>query len=288
MYPPILCVVCLGLFLPPLSLAQSTRSPSETVSSTELPFRLSAGYLIQVEGRIGTQTNLKFVLDTGATISVVDRKIADKLNLELHPAESLSFDRKLRWESATIPEVQFGPVHAINAVTLVGNLAEYSEFARNADAIIGMDLLQLSNLSIDFDTRKIIFHSFAQKAPAVRGEPLSNCLILEVQVQGHPVRLIVDTGLPGVLFYEERLRKHVPVLRTAGSVSRVTMGGRLLAKQAILPDVLLGEKYGDVSVLLVQSPPPEMLPGIDGIVGIAPLKAHHVDFDFSSKTLSWN
>jgi hypothetical protein len=31
-----------------------------------------------------------------------------------------------------------------------------------------------------------------------------------------------------------------------------------------------------------------MLPGIDGIVGIAPPKAHPVDFDFSSKTLSWN
>ena len=69
---------------------------SEAVSSTELPFRLSAGYLIQVEGRIGTQTNLKFVLNTGATISVVDRKIVDKLNLELRPAESLSFDPKLR------------------------------------------------------------------------------------------------------------------------------------------------------------------------------------------------
>ena len=109
MYPLILCVVCLGLFLQPLSLAQSTSSPSEAVSSTELPFRLSSGYLIQVEGRIGAQTNLKFVLDTGATISVVDRKIVDRLNLELHPAESLSFDRKLKWDSATIPEIQFGP-----------------------------------------------------------------------------------------------------------------------------------------------------------------------------------
>ena len=113
--------------------------------------------------------------------------------------------------------------------------------ARNADAIIGMDLLQLNNLSIDFDTRKIIFHPVPQGASAVRGEPLSNCLILEVQVQGHPVRLIVDTGLPGMLFYEERLRKHVPALRTAGSVTRVTMGGQLQAKQAILPDVLLGK-----------------------------------------------
>jgi hypothetical protein len=60
MYPLILCVVCLGLFLQPLSLAQSTNSPSEAVSSTELPFRLSSGYLIQVEGRIGAQTLSSF------------------------------------------------------------------------------------------------------------------------------------------------------------------------------------------------------------------------------------
>jgi Aspartyl protease len=63
-----------------------------TSKNSELPFRVSSGYLIEVEGRIGTQNGLKFLLDTGATISIVDSRIADKIKLERRPAESVSFE----------------------------------------------------------------------------------------------------------------------------------------------------------------------------------------------------
>jgi hypothetical protein len=66
------------------------------------------------------------------------------------------------------------------------------------------------------------------------------------------------------------------------------MGGRVQAKQATIPDVLFGKMNRDVSALLVASPVPEMLPGIDGIIGIAALKAHHINFDFSARTLRWD
>ena len=261
--------------------------PPQTVHGGELPFRFSEGYLIMVEGQIGTQTNLKFILDTGATISIVDSKIADKLKLPCHPAESFSFDRKLAWQTTTVPEVQFGQIKAKNIQMLVGHLGEYSEFTKKADAIIGMDLLKLINFSIDYASKKIIFHSHQREHIPASGEPLSECVILELQVQGHPVRLIVDTGFPGLLFYEERLLQRVPALRIAGSSSGVSVGGRLQAKQAVLPDVVFGTRNGEVSVLLVKAPPPDTLPGIDGLVGLAPLKARRVHFDFVAKRLSW-
>jgi hypothetical protein len=53
---------------------------TETTARAGLPFKLSDGLLIVVEGRIGTLGKLKFILDTGATRSVVDRKVADKLH----------------------------------------------------------------------------------------------------------------------------------------------------------------------------------------------------------------
>jgi predicted aspartyl protease len=287
MNPWFLSLACLGLLFPSPSEADVQPNSSGTASTNELPFRLSSGYLIQVEGRVGTQTNLKFILDTGATISMVDQRIADKLKLECQPVESFNFDRNLKWESATFPEVQFGRTRAAHVVMLVGHLASYSEFAKNADAIIGMDLLKLSNVTIDFGAGKLIFHPTAQKAYLAAGDPMAECLIVELQVQGRPTHLIVDTGLPGILLYEERLRKRVPGLRTAGNINNVTMGGRVHAKQATLPDVLFGKTNRDVSVLLVPSPSPDILPGIDGIMGIAALKARRVHFDFVGKTLSW-
>ncbi len=283
----VLFLACLSLSFPPPSHADDRPRPSENASGSELPFRLSSGYLIQVEGRIGEHTHLKFILDTGATISMVDQRIAQKLKLDAHPAQSFNFDRNLQWETATIPEVQFGPIRAANVAVLVGDLARYSEFAGKADAIIGTDLLNLSNLTIDFAARNLIFDLTEPRTYLAGGDPMAKCLIVELQVQDRPVHLIVDTGLQGMLLYEERLRKSVPGLRTAGSLKNATMGGRVQVKQATLPDVRFGNRNREVHIAFLPSPAAGTLPGIDGIVGLDVLQVRRVHFDFSRKTLTW-
>jgi predicted aspartyl protease len=257
-----------------------------TVHGEELPFRLSAGFLIVVEGQIGTQTNLKFILDTGSTISIVDRQIADKLKLQRRPSESLGLAGKWAWELATVPDVQFGSIKARNVQMLVGSLAEYSELAKKANAVIGMDLLRLSNFSIDYDSKRIVFFS-PQREYAPTTEPLSACMILELAVQGHPVRLIVDTGFPGLLLFRERLKRQIPMLRTEGSSTAARIGPRLGALKVVLPDVVFGTRNERVSVLIVEAPPSDALSGIDGLVGLTPLKVHRIHFDFVAKRLSW-
>jgi predicted aspartyl protease len=287
MNPWLLTLACLSLCFPSALQADDQPRPAESASGSALPFRLSAGYLIQVEGRIGDQTNLKFILDTGATISMVDQRIAQKLKLDAHPATSFNFDRNLKWETATISEVQFGPIHAANVVVLVGDLARYSDFARKADAIIGMDLLNLRNVTIDFGAGNLIFDLTAPKTYLAGGDPMMECLVVALQVQDRPVRLIVDTGLQGILLYEERVRKSVPRLRTTGSIKNAIMGGHMQVKQATLPDVFFGTRNREVRVLFLPSPAADTLPGIDGIMGISALQARRVHFDFSKKTLSW-
>jgi len=150
-----------------------------------------------------------------------------------------------------------------------------------------MDLLNLSNLTVDFGAGNLIFDLVGPQTYLAGGDPMTKCLVVELQVQDRPVHLIVDTGLQGILLYEERLRKTVPGLRTAGSIKNATMGGRMQVKQATLPDVVFGKRNREVPVLFLPSPAADTLPGIDGIVGIAALQARRVHFDFSGKTLSW-
>jgi predicted aspartyl protease len=283
----LLSLACLSLFFPSPLPANGQPRPSENSSGSLLPFRLSSGYLLQVEGRIDDQPHLKFILDTGATISIVGQRIAQKLKLDAHPAQSFNFDRNLQWNTATLPEVQFGPIRAANVAVLVGDLARYSEFAGKADAIIGMDLLQLINFTIDFDAGHLIFDPDPPKAYLAGGDPMTKCLIVQLQVQDRPVRLIVDTGSQGILLYEERLRRSVPGLRTSGSIKNATLGGRVPARQATLPDVVLGNRNRELPVVFLPAPAEDALPGIDGIVGVAALQAHRVRFDFSRRTLSW-
>jgi predicted aspartyl protease len=260
---------------------------SRSAHGTELPFRISDGYLILVEGAIGARTHLKFLLDTGASMSIVDSKIADGLKLHRESTQSFNFDRKLAWEQAAIPELRFGPIVAINTVMLVGSLAKYSEFARNVDAIIGLDLLQLRDFTIDYAAKKIVFHSSANGLAQARNEAPTNGLILEIRLQGHPVRLIVDTGFPGILLFEERLLTTVPEFNMPREVLDVTLGDRLRARKTSLHGVAIGPTSRDLSVLLTKGPPPEILPGIDGVAGVTALKARRIHFNFMERTLSW-
>jgi predicted aspartyl protease len=280
-------VACMCLLGPCASQAEEQLSASANASSAELPFRLDSGYLIEVEGRIGGQAKLRFILDTGATISIIDRRIAQDLKLDAQTAQSYNFDRNLKWKTATVPEVEFGPIRAANVRVLVGDLAGYSDFARKADAVIGMDLLGLSDVTIDFAAGKLIFDPSAIKTYSAGGDPGRKCLVVELKVQDRPVHLILDTGLQGILLYEQQLRKSVPGLRTAGSIRNGTMGGRLQVKQAVLPDVVFGNRNRQVPVVLLPSSAPDMLQGIDGMMGIAALQARRVHFDFSRQTFSW-
>jgi predicted aspartyl protease len=265
--------------------AQGERSLRAT-HPARLPFRLSSGYLIEVDGRIGDHRNLKFLLDTGATISILDTRIADQFGLHRHPTDSFSFDRKLHWDTATIPEVQFGQVRACKVEMLVGQLARYSALARHVDAVIGTDLLKLTDFTINYDTNTITFLP-GQRQYTPPGEPLSACIVLELLVQGHPLRLIVDTGFQGLLLYRERLQEEIPMLRTVGNSTAVTLGGSLDATRVELPDVAFGTRTGAVTALLVKAPPLGTLPGVVGVVGLTPLKARRVRFDFGKKRLTW-
>jgi len=108
------------LFQPRSSQAQHVFDMGLKGSSGTIPFRLDNGFLILVEGRIGTQSNLRFLLDTGATISILDKKMAEKLKLvEFRPPESFNFGRKIAWSISNVPGVQFGPIKASSVKDVV-------------------------------------------------------------------------------------------------------------------------------------------------------------------------
>ena len=179
----------LALSFPYSITAQQEPTVRLSTTSVEIPFRLCNGFLIVVEGRIGNLNGLKFILDTGTSTSILDRRIADKLGLPRYPNRVVNYGKTVGVESATIPDVQY------------------------ADAVIGVDLLQLNNLTFDYNTRRVIFSPIDHMIQGVHMGPAPLSFTVNVQVQGHRVCLILDTGLSGVLLFEDRIRGHVPGLR---------------------------------------------------------------------------
>ena len=278
----------LALALPFSSAAQQDPAAGSSLPSLEVPFQLYNGYLIVVEGRIGELTGLKFILDTGVTTSVLDSKIAAKLKLSGRPNHVLNFGKTVPVESSTIPEVQFGPVQARNVEMFIASLNKLSDFARGADALIGVDLLQLNNLTFNYDTRRVLFSPIDHNIQGTQMRPEPTCFTVRVQVQGHPIHLLLDTGLEGVLLYEDRIRAHIPGLRMEPGAKKVTIGRRMNAKLVTLPEMRLGPTVMDGRVLLMDGPPGKTLEGIDGFIGIAPFHPARIAFDFASKTLRWD
>jgi hypothetical protein len=250
-----------------------------------IPFKVAHGFVIVFQGRIGTYSALNFVLDTGTTHSTVNRKLAQEMKVGLRSTRVFDFDRFVPMESGVFPDVQFGPVRITDVSMLVADLARVSDFANDADAIIGSDLLSMSNFTIDYGAQKLFFRPIE---PGVTlGKPHPVVMILELKVQDCPVDLLVDTGIEGVVLFEDRLRSRIPNLRTEGNIDEITIGSHSRGKQAILPGVRLGARNLDLRVLLMNGPRSGVLSGIDGYWGTASFKARRIDFNLAMNKLSW-
>jgi len=283
------CITAITLFP---ALAITVYAQAQQFDSTEtgegFPFKLRGGFLIVVEGRIGTVRNLKFALDTGGTRSIVDRKIADKFLLIRHPSEIYAFDRVVGTESATFPEVQFGAIQVANVSMLIANLGDFSTFGNDVDAIIGSDFLRLGTFTIDYDAKKMLFRSMDSLEVADARKSNPGLLTVELRVQGQQLRFLVDSGFPDILLFEDRLRKYAPQVRVEHEINRFRIGSRLQGKKVILPKTWLGSREKDVAVLTVGGPPDSVLPGIVGLLGTASLKAHRIAFNYASNRLAWH
>jgi predicted aspartyl protease len=239
-----------------------------------------------MEGRIGDRDKLKFVLDTGATFSAIDCKLAEKLNVEHRAGKILNVDKTIAAEWAEVPRLEFGPIQVSNISMMVADLRYFQTYATHIDAVIGLDLLRLSSFSIDYHSHKVSFGP----VDTASGVPMNLdpvCMTVTLMVGDNPVRLMVDTGAEEIIFYEERVAPRLTQLKIDSKIDGVTLDGPVHSKRASIPNARLGTMELGRTVILVKAPSGNVLPGIDGYLGAARLKARRIDFNFETNTLGW-
>jgi hypothetical protein len=198
----------------------------------------------------------------------------------------INFDKTVPAEWAEVPDIQFGPIRVTNFSVMVSDLRYFQSFATRVDAVVGLDVLGLSSFSIDYDARKIYFGP----VETVSGVPMNSdplCLTVQLRVGDELLRLIVDSGAQALVLYEDRIVKRISDLRIEGELNGSSMGGHVYSKRAVLPRARLGSTELDRTVFLVRAPSGNVLPGIDGYLGTAALKARRIDFDLERGTLAW-
>jgi hypothetical protein len=216
---------------------------------------------------------------------MVDTKIADRLALPRQKGKVLNFDKSVKVEWIDLPDLQVGPVYARNLDVMVGNLKEFSEFSQDLDAIIGLDLLRTTHiLVIDYRNSVVTFGASSEAQAAYSSIP--QILSVRVAIQGQTIRLIVDTGLEGILLYTDRLRKHQPrILLSDKPVP--AHAGRLVGEKATLSGIRLGPNELRTSVVLIRRAPDALAADIDGYLGTNTLHAQTIEFNFETAIMRW-
>ena len=166
-------------------------------------FELYQGYLIVAHGSVGPYKNLNFLVDTGATSTVVDPRVAQKLHLQVTPASVVVLDGKVNGWEAVVPDVQIGPVHKSALRGIVEDLSFLEKaLPLRIDAIIGLDVLAQSPFLIDYAAHTIHFGTLPRLQTSLPLQSDGNLATVEVEVNHAPVRLLLDTGASAPVLFE--------------------------------------------------------------------------------------
>jgi len=256
----------------------------------DLTLKLYRGYTIVVRGSIGGLGKLKFLIDTGAVPSVVDRRIAHKLRLVGAKEQVYVYNQNLETQGAVVPSVELGPIRAESLPVLVDDLSFVEKgLGVRIDAIIGLDVLGLSDFCIDYEAKKISFGRSGDPSPSpelvVPFQTGPGFVFVRMEVQGQPLRLMVDTGAKSLMLFENRVRGRLPVLPVLGQEMTTNLGGAFRTRRVQLAEARLGRReMGSLTAYFMDALADARV-DFDGLLGITSLGFTRVAFDFKHQTI---
>lgn len=256
--------------------------------SNEVRFKLYRDYAIIVRGSIGTLKNLNFLVDTGAVPSVLNRRIANQLGVEMQDGQLSVLTKKLTTRHAIAPEVRLGPLQIKNLPVVVQDLA----FAEDAlgtrvDAMIGFDLLGQAPFTIDYRSKTILFGTVDPSLAAIPYRPGLPYVMVDMQVQQETIGIVVDTGASDLVLFESGTRDYRAALGKTQERTWSNMGGDIRVREVQLMNVHLGTMPWGHRKAYVLKNNGEQISGVSGILGTKALKADRVAFDPTRKVVAW-
>jgi predicted aspartyl protease len=281
-------VALLGTLLLSVVCGADVGGTGTQLASNEMAIEVYGGYLAVARGCVNNADNLRFLLDTGASNSAIDRRVAERLGLHGQPARVINFDKTVALELTEVHEMTFGPERVSNVRVMIEDLGYLRSTGVHVDGVIGLDLLRRQSFLVDYAGERVVFGPVA--TAGMRGVPMrpdARSIRVEVELDGRPVWLVADTGARGIALYEDTVKDLLANYRVEGRTGEVSLGGPLENRIAIVPRLRLGGQDLDREVVLISAPGTERLSGVSGYLGLASLDAKQVAFSFETNQLLW-
>jgi hypothetical protein len=272
----------------PFSLRGQTLEPAAYgPNRIEIPYEFAGGHMIAVVGSVGSHKNLQFLVDFGTTYTLLDRQVvserADGEKLEIR-----HFSDAIQSSDTLVPELAIGPLVIKNLHAYVVDMAQIPAAPPGTSGVIGLDILQRQNVTIDFLEKKLVLSS------AIYGNhqaPLLKCdsgFAVSASWKGLPVKLVLSTGVEVVTVDEERIKQKAIKLHGLKKTS-------LSSNFTIVPvsifetkDMTLNEMQLSGPGVLRKMAWPYPNDELDGFLPLLALHASRVSVDFDRNLLLWD
>lgn len=257
---------------------------------TEIPFKMYGGFAVIVRGAISSQENLNLFVDTGAVPSVIHERLARKLKLS-GPREVISVVNQNRSvERVSLFGLRVGSVEFSAVSAMVLDLAAIeSRLGLRLDAIIGLDVLQQRNFTIDYRQRRLLIGEALSTGEPILFELKTDAgapyVVVSMEMNSQRVRLLLDTGADGLTLYAARVPALVLTVQKPGARKDVNAAGEYDVHQIRLSNARLGGiERANLQAAIVDSPD-SALREFDGLLGPTFLGITRLAFDFRNSTL---
>lgn len=257
-------------------------------ASNETAVEIYIGYLTVVRGSANGVTNLRFLLDTGATDTAIDRTLADRLGVRAKPTKVTSFDTTIESEWTGLKEISFGQERAANVRVVIEDLSYFNRVGVHLDGVVGLDQLRRQSFALNYVKKSVIFGpaaiAGARVAPMLAND---QAIRVEAELDGRPMWMVADTGAPLTVLYEDALKDLAVSYRLEGRMDWLSLTGHVESLIAVVPRFQLGKQDLAGEVVLVSVPAAKRPNGVSGYLGIASLQAKEVEFDFEKNRFLW-
>jgi hypothetical protein len=254
----------------------------------EIPFRTYRDYVVVVQGSLGGNLRRNLIIDTGTDPSVIDSRLAQELHMAGAVGRLAVHDQVVDAQQAVLPSVQIGTLRAESLPVLIRDLGFLqNDLGIRIDAVIGLDVLSLSNFSINYTTKRIVFGVTPVSGSSVPFQSAPPWLTVRMEVDGVSIHLLLDTAASGIILFQSRIRNRLPELISLGERMSSSMGGDFRLQRVILARTKFGETdFGQESAFVVEDQEDESRE-FDGLLGPSALGLKQIAFDFQRRTFSW-
>jgi hypothetical protein len=208
------------------NIKHTPRTDSNSMPRGGISITVRKGFLVLAAGQIGgIRGKQNFVVDTGTSPSVLNTRLARRMDLEVRGERLVAAGKTVEVEQVVLPELALGPIEVTSLRMNVMDLSSWEkDLGTEIAGLIGMDVLGRTNFRLDYEKRQLEFGGEAEEGIAVGYDPASGVALAEATLQGRRVRLIVDTRIgPGSGVRRELGRREE---RNARLGKRSRAGGR--------------------------------------------------------------